>query len=272
MNDRFGLTPAVKNLLIINVLAFAASYALRNTFDANNLLGLHYFQAQSFGVWQFVTYMFLHGDWSHLFFNMFAVFMFGRVIEQVWGTKKFLVYYFATGIGAGIVQQAALWFDVAPFLQGVDACLSSLNSESLSDFLVTVGQPFSVESQMSLRSFVEQYDAVVGYNPTQAERLARTFLLDYQLLYIDSRITIGASGAVFGLLLAFGMLFPNMQIMLLLPPIPIKAKYMVIGYGVIELFAGVANTQFDNVAHWAHLGGMLFGFILIKKWKERSLY
>lgn len=212
------IPPVTKNIIIINLLFWLASISLPsflgNTlgiqFDLIHFLGLHYFQAEAFYPYQLVTYMFLHdtSSFSHLFFNMFSVFMFGRTVEMTWGSKRFLTYYMATGIGAGLVQQVA-W---AYTLQGL---------------------------------YIDPF-------------------------VLNQFITIGASGAVFGILLAFGMLYPNAPLFLMFIPIPIKAKYFVIGYGLIELFYGVRQSAGDNVAHFAHLGGMLFGFLLIYYWKKRG--
>lgn len=267
----FQLTPAVKNLLIINILVFGASVVFRSSLgvDLNDTFGLHYYLSDDFGAWQFITFMFMHGDLSHVFFNMFAVFMFGRTIEDYWGTKRFLIYYFATGIGSGIIQEVALFFDISPFIRAVDAYLSNPSTEALNDFFAANG-PFSTESIMAYRAFASEYNALLATDMSQAQALARGFMEEYQAMFIDAHVTIGASGAVFGILLAFGMLFPNQIIMLMIPPIPLKAKWFVLIYGLIELWGGIANSSADNVAHWAHLGGMLFGYFLIKKWKNNG--
>lgn len=269
-SGRWSITPAVKNLLIINVLVFFAANVFEESLgiDFNKTFGLHYYLADSFGVWQFVTFMFLHSGFSHVFFNMFAVYMFGRIIEQVWGTQKFLIYYFVTGIGSGIIQEVALYFDINPFIEAVDNLLSETTLENLQNFFYNEGAAFSSESAVALKSFITEYNSLCNTDLESATSLARKFLIEYQAMFIEAHVTIGASGAVFGVLLAFGMLFPNMVIMLLFPPIPIKAKYFVMAYGLIELFQGIANFSYDNVAHWAHLGGMLFGFFLIRHWRQ----
>jgi membrane associated rhomboid family serine protease len=180
--------------------------------------------------------MFLHGGITHLFFNMFALWMFGRVLEQVLGAKRFLIYYMVTGVGAGIIQ-----------LITTELRLQSL----LADI---APQDF----ELIMREGLEILQAGKNYvDPTAREINA-----------LINRSTVGASGAVFGILLAFGMLFPNVQLMLLIPPIPIKAKYFVIIYGALELYLGISNNPADNVAHFAHLGGMLFGYFMIKWWKS----
>lgn len=264
------VTPAVKHLLIVNVLFFLAQYAFRSGLgvDLVDSLGLHYVLSSKFGVWQFVTFAFLHADVGHLFFNMFALYMFGRMVEMRLGTGRFVVYYLATAIGSGIIQDATLYFDIAPFCKQVDALMSETTTAGIDDFFRGVGAPFSSEAAVCAQEFIGKYNGIVGTQPSEAVSIARHFLTDYQQLFVDSHRTIGASGAVFGILLAFGMLFPNAIIYLLIPPIPLKAKWLVLIYGVIELFAGVNDFRFDNVAHWAHLGGMLFGFVLLRKWQR----
>ncbi|MCX6251749.1 MAG: rhomboid family intramembrane serine protease [Bacteroidetes bacterium] len=220
------LPPVVKNLLIINGLFFLATLSFQSAFgiDLENILGLHYFKSQYFQPYQLVTYMFLHANFSHIFFNMFALWMFGYLLENVWGPKKFLTYYMVCGIGAALVQLAINWWR-----------LSSLE---------TLVQSYS--------QFPEEY--------------AR--LKDMYQQVINTP-TIGASGAVYGILLAFGVMFPNMLVYIYFL-FPIKAKWIVIIYGALELFSGISNNPSDNVAHFAHLGGMLFGLLLIFFWKRRS--
>lgn len=271
MFGNFQISPVVKNLLIINVLVYAASWVLasRLNYDINETFGLHYFQASNFNVWQFVTFLFLHGSISHVFFNMFAVFQFGNILERVWGARRFLVYYLITGVGSGIIQQAALYFDIHPFVEAVNTYLSNPSTEAINELFSHYGST-SRECSFAMSSFINEYNNAVGLDMSAANKIARDFMNEYQILWINGHVTIGASGAVFGILLAFGMMFPNLTIMLMIPPIPIKAKYFVIIYGLIELFAGVANFSADNVAHWAHLGGMLFGFFLIRKWQKEG--
>ncbi|MBS9767759.1 MAG: rhomboid family intramembrane serine protease [Flavobacteriaceae bacterium] len=231
------IPPVVKNLLIINGIMLLASFALeRLDIDLTYYLGMFFPLSDSFMPHQIITSMFMHANISHLFFNMFALFMFGKILESVWGAKRFLIYYMVTGIGAVLLHSLVNYIQAYPILQ-------SLSPQEL-DLVLNEGK----EALLMGKNFI---------NPDMG-----------QLNLIYHIPTVGASGAVFGILLAFGMLFPNTELMLLIPPIPIKAKYFVIGYGVIELFAGVANFQGDNIAHFAHLGGMLFGFILIKYWKE----
>ncbi|BCI64007.1 rhomboid family intramembrane serine protease [Coprobacter secundus] len=216
-----SIPPVTKNLIIINLLFWLAEIVLpRVGIDLVKYLGLHYFAASDFNAVQLVTYMFMHdpGSFGHVFFNMFSVFMFGRTLEMVWGSKRFLIYYLTTGIGAGLVQEVT-WF-------------------------------------FSLKDAIDATIVQAGWETTRA--------------LLNNVITIGASGAVFGILLAFGMLFPNAELFIMFIPIPVKAKYFVIFYGIVELFLGVGNFSGDNIAHFAHLGGMLFGFFLIKYWKKKG--
>lgn len=223
--NRFA-PPVTQNLIIINVLFLLVTFVLGGRFniDLNDLLGLHYFQAGKFNLAQFFSYMFLHANFSHLFFNMFSLWMFGRVIEQFWGAKRFLIFYVSCGLTAAIMQQIVWGIDLLPIA----------NSPA----------------------------AIVRF-PDGTEMLKNIFL--------NLPTTVGASGAVFGLLLAFGMLFPNSEIFLLFIPIPIKAKWFVIFYGLLELFLGVAPMSGgSNIAHFAHLGGMIGGIILILIWRKKG--
>ena len=209
-----------KNLLVVNVLAFIATFVLeRSGIDLTRLLGLHFFLASEFHIYQFITYMFLHGGFTHILFNMFALWMFGSVIERVWGPKKFLFYYIVCGVGAGFIQELVQYVN------------------------------YSVEGLAAY-----QYVSVSGVQMTTDA-------------YINMWTTIGASGAVYGILLAFGMIFPNERLFIIPFPFPIKAKWLILGYIAIELFSAMSGPG-DGIAHMAHLGGMLFGFLLIRYWQK----
>ena len=218
-----------KNLLIINVVAFLVCFVMGKDasggYFLNEVFGLHFFMASNFHVYQLITYMFMHGGFEHIIFNMFALWMFGCVVERVWGPKKFLFYYIACGLGAGLFQELA---------QVVQFYL--LASEQLPSFGV---------SDMWL----------VARNSSEV---------------LNQWTTVGASGAIYGILLAFGMLFPEERMFIFPLPVPIKAKYFVIGYAAIELFSAIATTG-DGVAHVAHLGGMVFGFFMIRYWRKQAM-
>jgi membrane associated rhomboid family serine protease len=234
-----NLPPVVKNLLLINIGMFLLLVLVQLIYkeDLNIYLGLYQPQSEAFKPYQLVTHMFMHGGLAHIFFNMFALFMFGRVLEQVWGGKRFLIYYLVTGFGAALLHM------LAGYLQAQNL-LSELPPGTLSKI-----QTEGLEALRTGKNYV---------NPEMA-----------RLNAVINTPTVGASGAVFGLLLAFGMLFPNARLMLLFPPIPIRAKYFVIGYGALELYLGLTQ-QGSNVAHFAHLGGMLFGIALIYLWKKNQ--
>lgn len=234
-----NIPPVVKNLIIINTIMLLATYVLSSTMgiDLNRILGLYYFGSPLFKPLQLITHIFMHGGITHLFFNMFALFMFGRVLEQVWGSKRFFIYYFFTGLGAAALHSFVNYIEVRSIMSSLlPEQIALVKSEGTAIFM-------------------------------QGKNYAHGGMAALNALY--NIPTVGASGAVFGVLLAFGMYFPNTQLMLLFPPIPIRAKYFVIGYGLIELYLGFTQAN-SNVAHFAHLGGMLFGFILIKIWAKQK--
>lgn len=209
-----------KNLLLINVLAFIATWIFeKQGLDLAATFGLHFFMAHDFGLYQLVTYLFMHASFTHLFFNMFAVWMFGTVMERVWGPKRFLFYYLVCGIGAGLIQEGVQYV--------------SYVSENLAtyDFVMTPSGRLSTET------------------------------------YLNLWTTVGASGAVYAILLAFGMTFPDERMFIIPFPFPIKAKWIIGGYIVIEVLSALGSPG-DGVAHMAHLGGMLFGFLLIRHWRK----
>lgn len=228
-----------KNLLIINVLVFLATIVAQSYgIDLARYLGLHFFSADDFNIAQLITYMFMHGGFTHLFFNMFAVWMFGRILEQVWGPKRFLFYYLVCGIGAGLIS-----------------------------LLVTYIRMTVAKAGMSLEMIDTVYREGAGI---LQNNMNYTYPAMANLNVLLNGVTVGASGAVYAILLGFGMLFPNQSLFIFPLPFPIKAKYFVMGYALIELYAGFANNPNDNVAHFAHLGGMIFGFILIMYWRKKD--
>lgn len=217
----FRVLPAVvKHLLIINVLLFLATFTLnRFNIDLTDILGLHFFKASDFKIYQLVTYMFMHGNFEHLFFNMFSLWMFGSTLENIWGAKRFLMFYMVCGLGAGLCQEVVQYIEFAT---------------SLSNY------------------------ANVNLGGGQVIPMGA---------YLNMMNTVGASGAIYGLLLAFGMMFPNEYVYLYFL-VPIRTKWFIIGMIVIELLSGFYGG--GNIAHFAHLGGMLFGLIMILQWKKKG--
>jgi len=236
----FGsIPPVTKNLIIINVVMLAISWTAASIFNINlnHVFGLYFPKSELFRPYQVVTHMFMHGGLTHLFFNMFALYMFGRVLESVWGPKRFFIYYMVTGLGAAATHM------------GVNALqyyrlLTELSSAQM-DLILSEGHEVLMRGQNYVDTASGSINAVLNIP------------------------TVGASGAVFGILLAFGMLFPNTQLMLLFPPIPIRAKWLVIGYGALELYLAITQPG-SSIAHAAHLGGMIFGYILIKYWRKTT--
>lgn len=216
------MPPVTRNLLIINVLCWMGTLALgKYGLDLEQIFGLHFFMAPSFKLWQPITYMFLHDGFQHIFFNMFAVWMFGRIMEVQWGSKRFLRFYLLCGIGAALTQEICQY----------------------------------IHYEMALSQY-----AMVSIGSSTIPMKA----------YLDTILTVGASGAVYGILLGYGMTFPNNEIFIIPIPVPIKAKWLIIGYVILELGLGIRNSAADNVAHFAHLGGMLAGFLIMLYWKHKD--
>jgi membrane associated rhomboid family serine protease len=226
----FGYLPVVtKNIIIINVILFVATMILQQTrgIDLTDFLGLHYHLASDFKPHQFITYIFMHGSLSHIFFNMFGVFIFGQVLEQVWGPKRYLIFYILTGLGAALTQYVIMHFEITDVLAIVNA---EINSPYL--------------------SAVDKADYI-----------------NQKFDYLNRHVIVGASGSLFGLLGGFGMLFPNRRLYLYFL-FPVKAKWLVIAYGAFELISGWRNDPRDNVAHFAHIGGLVVGIILVLLWRK----
>lgn len=221
-----NITPVVKNLLIINVIFFVATWLFRQQEEQiTAYLAVFYFDSPFFRIWQPITYMFMHANITHIFFNMFALYSFGSILEAHWGGKRFINFYLITGLGALVLQWAVQAFEV---------------------YQIT-GSPINEISTL-----------VAMNNPTLDD--------------IYRGPMVGASGAIFGLLVAFAMLYPNIEMFIMFIPVPVKAKYIIPVYIVIELFLGIGRFEGDSVAHFAHLGGALIGYILVKLWRKKGNY
>lgn len=251
-----SIPPVVKNLLAINLILWLATFVLPSVFrkwgiafNLTDILGMHYWASEKFNAAQMLTYIFMHGGFNHMFFNMFAVYMFGSALENYWGSQKFLIYYLITGVGAGIVQQLFWTVEYQSLLMAMNDAISANSGAVLLPFEADLSKYFQISG---LSAF------------------GMSDLTEMKRMFLDAPITVGASGSVFGLLLAFGWLFPEARLMMLFFPVPIKARVFVLIYGVMELFLGVANFTGDNVAHFAHLGGMLFGVLMILFWKKKN--
>lgn len=258
----FRIPPAVKNLIIINVLLLLGTWALQSTngSDLNSILGLYYFKSENFHLYQYFTYMFMHGGFMHLFFNMYALFMFGAALENLWGSKRFLIFYFVTGIGAALVHTAVNHIMFSSMINEAHALINTPSPELLKSFI----DEYVKSPNREVYDFINKWSEAPK-DPAFIE--TATAMVSNHIQSVINIPTVGASGAVFGILLGFGMLFPNTQLMLLIPPMPIKAKYFVMIYGAIEVYFAISQPG-SNIAHVAHLGGMIFGFFLIKLWQK----
>jgi membrane associated rhomboid family serine protease len=224
-----NLPPVVKNLLIINVLFFVAKWIFEQQgIPFVEYLAVFYFDSPFFKIWQPITYMFMHADMMHIFFNMFALYSFGGILEAHWGGKRFINFYLITGLGALALQWAVQAFEVYQL----------------------TGSPINNLETLSVAS-------VTDINTLKAIYLGRM---------------VGASGAIFGLLVAFAVLYPNIEMYIMFIPVPVKAKYIIPVYIVIELFLGVSQFAGDSVAHFAHLGGALIGYLLVKLWRNKNTF
>lgn len=263
----------VKYLVIANVLIFAIQVILQNYFDIeiDEWFALYNFKSEKFNLYQLVTHMFLHANFTHLFFNMLVLWMFGSALEQVWSPKKFLYYYFFTGVGAALLHLGINMYTNHKLADDINTYKSTPGLSAFKNLIdEEIGLDNLKQNQDSpllnrLNGFITTWKA----NPDseQYTQASIEFTGVYEQLVID-RPSVGASGAIFGILLAFGMLFPNVLIYVYFL-FPIKAKYFVVIMGIIELYMGL-STQNSSVANFAHLGGMLFGFILMKIWREKS--
>ena len=271
-----GLTEVIKNLIIINALCFLGMMVLDSSMgiDLNNILGLHRFNSEAFKPYQLFTHLFMHGSFAHIAFNMFALWMFGSQLEMMWGGKRFLTYYLLTGLGAAFLYLLINYIEVLPDLNTLNAFLSQPSLDNL--HLLVGNHKFSVHPSLNYEIWKE-FDIfkenLALYESDTSNTLALnnlvSFIHHYKTYFLNLSVAVGASGAIYGILLAFGMLFPNQTIYLYFA-IPIKAIYMVIIFAAIELMMAFQNNPGDNVAHVAHLGGMIFGYIIIKLWYQKK--
>ncbi len=254
----FNLTPAAKNILIINgiIFLFTGGYIIEE-------FGLRYILSDHFKPFQFLTYMWIHAGFGHLLSNMFAVLVFAPILEKVWGSRKFFTFYLITGIGAGILYTGVNFIENYSLENKVNNYINQPSPEAFRKLFLNEGK----EYYNQVYNFIEDDYSV---NPNSSKNIDKSISYAYDLLNAKTDIPmVGASGAVFGILLAFAMLFPNMQLMLLIPPIPVKAKYLVLFYGLYEIWSEFNRMPGDNVAHLAHLGGMLIAYIILRYWKNK---
>ncbi|MGB5975998.1 MAG: rhomboid family intramembrane serine protease [Cyclobacteriaceae bacterium] len=263
----FRLTPVVKILLIINVALLLLDMFLEGV--VNDLFALYTFRTENFAFYQFFSYMFLHANFWHLFSNMFALVVFGPLLEQKWGANKFLAFYIAVGVGAGVLYGGWNYYERQNLESSVEEYVSDPTPPNFYAFLADYYPQYTRDRTVS--RLADEYDRqpdnamLEQQSKLQVERIYKSLGRDFGM--------VGASGAVFGILAAFGRLFPNLTLVLLFPPIPVKAKYLVIGYMAFEIYAGINPTPGDNVAHLAHIAGALIAFVVVKLiWNEKRVY
>ncbi|MBC7555095.1 MAG: rhomboid family intramembrane serine protease [Taibaiella sp.] len=259
----------VKNIIIINVLVVLVQFVLgRQGIDLGDYLGLHYWMSPKFRWWQVLTHIYMHGSpndigltLTHIFFNMYGLFMFGSILENMWGPKKFFLFYMVCGIGAAFCHLGVMAYVYSAFHADFVHFQQHASAMEFSRILS------HNNIQLANSAFIDNWTQNPGCSNCVQESVQ--FLHSYYMQMLDVGM-VGASGAIFGILFAFGYLFPNTELYIMFIPVPIKAKWAVAGYAAIELFSGVGRIAGDNVAHFAHLGGMLFAFILLSIWKKTS--
>jgi membrane associated rhomboid family serine protease len=259
------LSPVVKNLLIINVAVYLMQL-LFSDLDVTGFLSLWNFGSVNFAPYQLFTYMFAHspGSFMHLMFNMMGLIFLGPLLEQFWGSNRFIIFYLVTGIGAGLFYSGIKWVENNNLRADVEAYTSNPTPEAFNHFVSEHRSKFN----SAVWDFVEDYSR----NPESEQYKVQTvrIVTDIYNRSLNLGSMLGASGAVYGILMAFGLLFPNLQLMLIFPPIPIRAKYLVLILGGLAIYSGFSNNPGDNVAHFAHLGGMIWAFIMIKYWQTKG--
>ena len=254
-----NITPMVRNILIINVVAFVA-FAM---FGGGEQFALYDFRSPNFRPYQLITHMFMHANFMHLFSNMFSLFIFGPLLETRWGGQRLLTFYLITGLGASLLFTAVRAYEFNEMRRDSEQYIAAPSPVNFLHYQ-------EKHLQGTLNEVAEAYRKE-PQNPGIINYTKEVVKQAYTEITTMSKM-VGASGAVFGILMAFGMLFPNTELMLLFFPFPIKAKYFVMLYGAFELYAGIQRAPGDNVAHYAHLGGMLFAFILLKIWERNRTH
>lgn len=266
------LPPIIKNLLIINGLVFLAQNTFTGSsggFSIDDTFALHAWQSELFKPWQLVTHLFMHGGFSHIFFNMLALWMFGSVLENLWGSKRFLIFYLSCGLGAALIHLLFLNWELGPMIRSYEALMQmhAVGSPDEGAFIAR----FIEKNNIGIQNPEIMLQALRSEEARGGGHLVQSGFELISRFYQDklSVGTVGASGAVFGILAAFGYLFPNTYLYVYML-IPVKAKWFVIFYGAIELWQGIQNSAGDNVAHWAHVGGALVGLLIVITWNKTN--
>jgi membrane associated rhomboid family serine protease len=254
-----NLTTTVKNLLLINIIIFLVQASGMLGIDFAHQFGLHHINSPYFQPYQIITHIFMHANLGHIFSNMFALFIFGPILENMWGSKRFLIFYMVCGLGASILHSIVHHIEIQRIQEIVSLYVENPTPWGFENIMRKFSPRLYTLNQDFIDSFLD--------SPTNTQLIAESKRA-VQAIFEGNRDTsmVGASGAIFGLLAAFALIFPNLELMLLFPPIPVKAKYLISVYMLVELYMVVANRPDDNVAHFAHLGGAFFGYIMLRIW------
>ena len=250
------LTDTIKHLLIVNVILFIAPQLFQ--INLTNILALHFPKNEYFGFWQYITHMFMHGGFGHIVFNMYGLWAFGTPLEQMWGRNKFIFFYFSAGIGAGLIYTLVNYYQFSQFY----------------DYLVNIGVSEGHISQLieivpySIEDFKSQANVILSNSTSLKEQVDLSKLIDINA--INRTPAVGASGAIYGVLVAFGLHFKDAKLALIFFPIPIAAKYFIPALILIDVFFGMTKYSIGNIAHFAHIGGAIIGFIVAYYWKKNQ--
>jgi len=263
----FQLTPSVRLILLINVFVFALPQLMGTSEYFTEILGLHHVDSPKFQVWQWFTHMFVHSGFNHILFNMLGLVVFGPMLESVWGSNRFMIFYLICGLGAGMLYSVWNYVELMPEVSAYKALLENTTPGIAEQFVLKYHRGASSQ----LYSFFTEFQL----NPKNGDLIAMAKSYCRQLMEMElNRPMVGASGAIYGVLAAFGLLFPNTELMLIFPPIPIKAKFVIGVYAIIALWGAFNPSPGDSIAHFAHVGGMVFGALLVWVWKKdrRNFY
>lgn len=260
------IPPVTRILLIINVVLFFVSPLIGRVlhWDLGSNLSLRNLESDFFQPYQLISHMFMHGGLGHLFFNMFGLYLFGRVLESVLGSKKFFILYFVSGLAAAFLQLGANSLQIHKLVSAI----AELNVLPTAEAFWQLAQKYHFDTAPEVKSLAQNW----MNDPDAAGYFQQAMVMCQRMVFtMENAQMVGASGAVLGILAAFAVLFPNVELMIIFFPVPIKAKYLVPFYALAELFFGVANFRFDNIAHFAHLGGAIAGFLLVWYWKKNHI-
>lgn len=237
-----NITGAIKHLIIINVILFVGPQFMK--LDFSNLLALHFPKNEHFGIWQYITHMFMHGSFGHILFNMYGLWAFGSPLEKMWGKNKFIFFYFSAGIGAGLI------YTLVNYYQFNEIYNLFINAGLQQSEIITILESAKTNDLRVIEYITqEQFNSIIGLYNAKA---------------------VGASGAVYGVLVAFGMYFKDAKLALIFLPIPIAAKYFIPILIAIDVFFGMTDYSIGNIAHFAHIGGAIIGFIIAWYWKKNQ--